>query len=94
MSFSTHNYARNKAGAFVRNAVLSVLTTFALSATALPAAAHPARDPSHHVRASEFRAQSNVGANYCVPANGAQILGGFAGPNDRLDPTTGEVCGL
>lgn len=29
----------------------------------------------------------------CLPANGAQILGGFAGADDYLDVNTGEVCG-
>jgi hypothetical protein len=29
----------------------------------------------------------------CIPANGAQILGGFAGADDLLDIRTGEVCG-
>lgn len=29
----------------------------------------------------------------CAPANGAQILGGFAGPNDFVDINTGDICG-
>jgi len=29
---------------------------------------------------------------HCVPATGAQVLGGFAGPYDWLDPMTGEIC--
>jgi len=28
----------------------------------------------------------------CLPASGAQILGGFASPHDWLDPATGEIC--
>ena len=28
----------------------------------------------------------------CLPATGAQILGGFASPHDWLDPDTGEIC--
>jgi hypothetical protein len=31
-------------------------------------------------------------ARRCVPATGAQVLGGFAGPYDWLDPMTGEIC--
>jgi len=29
---------------------------------------------------------------YCLPANGAQVLGGYAAPTDLLDPVTGEIC--
>jgi hypothetical protein len=29
----------------------------------------------------------------CVPANGAQIMGGFAGSHDLIDTRTGEICG-
>ncbi|MDI9848899.1 hypothetical protein QM467_12605 [Rhodoblastus sp. 17X3] len=29
----------------------------------------------------------------CVPANGAQILGSFAGADDLIDVNTGEICG-
>jgi hypothetical protein len=28
----------------------------------------------------------------CVPANGAQVLGGYAAPGDLLDPVTGAIC--
>lgn len=29
----------------------------------------------------------------CVPVNGAQILGSFAGADDLIDVNTGEICG-
>jgi hypothetical protein len=29
----------------------------------------------------------------CVPANGAQIMGGFAGSRDLIDARTGQICG-
>ncbi len=29
----------------------------------------------------------------CVPVNGAQILGGFVGPDDLIDINTGDICG-
>jgi hypothetical protein len=29
---------------------------------------------------------------FCVPANGAQIWGGFAAPGDLIDPVSGETC--
>lgn len=32
-------------------------------------------------------------ARSCAPANGAQIIGGFAGPDDLIDANTGEICG-
>jgi hypothetical protein len=28
----------------------------------------------------------------CLPATGAQVLGGFASPHDWLDPDTDEIC--
>jgi hypothetical protein len=28
----------------------------------------------------------------CIPANGAQVLGGHAAPTDWLDPVTGDIC--
>jgi len=31
-------------------------------------------------------------AGGCVPANGAQVLGGYAAPGDLLDPVTGAIC--
>jgi len=29
----------------------------------------------------------------CIPVNGAQILGNFAGADDLIDVDTGEICG-
>jgi hypothetical protein len=39
-----------------------------------------------------YRSDIGLAPRYCVPANGAQILGGFAGPSDMIDPVTGDVC--
>jgi hypothetical protein len=55
----------------------------------------------HHQNAydSEYPSEvlvpvGRVVAGGCVPANGAQVLGGYAAPGDLLDPVTGAMCNL
>ena len=71
----------------------------ALSASALLAAsnAHVAAQPGKSTpltdRQREYRATyAYRSSERCVAANGAQIMGGFAGPGDRLDAVTGQIC--
>jgi hypothetical protein len=39
-----------------------------------------------------YRSEMGRAPRYCAPANGAQILGGFAGPSDLVDSVTGDIC--
>lgn len=53
--------------------------------------ASPKMDP----RAMQAQAESRPAAmptHVCQPANGAQILGGFAGADDLIDVNSGEIC--
>jgi hypothetical protein len=54
--------------------------------TVTAAADHRGVDPRH------FRGEVSPQADKrFVPANGAQIMGGFAGPDDLIDNATGET---
>ncbi len=92
MSFSPRSHGLNGARATINGAALAILTTIALGATGVSAVADPMHYRRHSVNADEFLAHSSGALKYCVPVNGAQILGGFAGPDDRLDPATGDIC--
>ncbi len=55
-----------------------------------------ARTATKHVDPRAMQANADMAfftARACQPANGAQILGGFAGSDDFLDVRTGEICG-
>ncbi|WP_294534544.1 hypothetical protein [uncultured Rhodoblastus sp.] len=73
-----------------RDATRSLTAAILLAASGLPAMA---KSDHKTVSPREFRAMSaSQVPERCVPANGAQIMGGFAGPDDRLDSVTGEIC--
>lgn len=73
------------------------LVSVAFAAAALVAlAGAPAQAQNGSARASHAQkipsGASRDPAQRCVPANGAQIMGGFAGADDRFDTVTGEIC--
>lgn len=42
----------------------------------------------------DLRAQAqHATPQHCLPANGAQIMGGFAASDNSLDAITGQPCG-
>lgn len=45
------------------------------------------------MRAMQAHSTWTFTAPACVAANGAQIWGGFAGPDDQVDVRTGGICG-
>jgi hypothetical protein len=62
---------------------------------ALAAGASLAAPYRHRDDPDRFQAQAPntfAPAGYCIPANGAQVLGGYAAPGDLLDPVTGAIC--
>jgi hypothetical protein len=64
------------------------LASILLATSGLSAMAQSGKSARHAPQAREFRAYTST----CVPANGAQIMGGFAGADDRIDSVTGEIC--
>jgi hypothetical protein len=55
-----------------------------------------ARTTKTHVDPRAMQANADMAfftARACQPANGAQILGGFAGSGDFVNVRTGEICG-
>lgn len=72
---------------------LALTAAVALSASGLSAMAQSGKSAHHQTLSREFRAEAVTrDAGRCLPANGAQIWGGFAGADDRLDSVTGEIC--
>ncbi len=73
----------------VKRTACAILLTLAFGSTAAWA-------QTESVRYQEMQALAEAGPYWdeslCIPANGAQILGGFAGPEDRLHAVTGHVC--
>ncbi len=76
----------NRRSAAIYVTALAMLTSFALSSTSISAFAAP-----RHSQGQYF-SRDAAAQQYCVPANGAQIMGGFAREGDRLDLFTGETC--
>ena len=65
------------------------------AAVLLAASGVPVMSQSGHktIPPRDFRATSaHQVSEHCAPANGAQIMGGFAGADDRIDSVTGEIC--
>lgn len=69
------------------------LASILLATSGFSAMAQSGKSARHAIQAREFRANDST-ENYgrCIPANGAQIMGGFAGADDRIDSVTGEIC--
>jgi hypothetical protein len=76
-----------------KTASLVLASALALSFSGAPVLAQSGKAATQSVSPRDYRADSTTrGWDRCVRANGAQIMGGFAGPDDWLDPVTGEVC--
>jgi len=76
-----------------KTASLVLASTFALSFAGAPVLAQSGKAAVHAVSPREYRADFPTrGWDRCIQANGAQIMGGFAGPDDGFDRVTGEPC--
>lgn len=64
------------------------LVAIALSCVSAFAGATASRDSAKISAATE---QARSGEDQWRPANGAEILAGFAGPNDEINQRTGET---
>jgi hypothetical protein len=73
---------------------MAVAACIVFAASGLSTMAQPGIGARHAVEPRDFRADVATPRfeERCIPANGAQIIGGFAGPGDSLDGVTGEVC--
>ncbi|MCW2318557.1 hypothetical protein M2322_004126 [Rhodoblastus acidophilus] len=75
-----------------------LFTVAALTATAIIALASSgvsafAKSDRDNAKSREYRAGYEAhAADRCVSPNGAQIMGGFAGPDDLIDSVTGQIC--
>jgi hypothetical protein len=78
---------------FYKSLALAILALIAIGQANSLAFANDTRDRDRNATtsggASDWRRWSS---GYCLPANGAQILGGFAAPNEWLDSATDEIC--
>ncbi len=76
-----------------KTASLVLASAFVLSFSGAPVLAQSGKTAVHAVNPREYRAEfSPRGWDRCIPVNGAQILGNFAGPDDSFDRVTGELC--
>lgn len=76
-----------------KNLVARALMLTLIGAASISGAAareHKRVDPMAMRASAENFAQAP--RRNCAPANGAQIIGGFAGAGDWLDADTGEIC--
>lgn len=75
-------------------AFMALAACIFFGASGLSVLAQPGTGARHAVAAHDFKADvaTHRFEERCVPANGAQIIGGFARPGDSLDSVTGEVC--
>jgi hypothetical protein len=86
----TKNSSKSARGAAGRAAFV---LAFIAVAGAQAASAHSGKVKSVD-RAMQAHVENAAQASRtCIPANGAQILGGFAGPDDLIDVNTGVICG-
>ncbi|MBB4200471.1 hypothetical protein GGD83_004300 [Rhodoblastus sphagnicola] len=76
-----------------RGAILALTASTLLAAFGLPATARSDKSTQLSDQERDYRAAyAYRSSERCVAANGAQIMGGFAGPDDKLDTVTGEIC--
>lgn len=68
----------------------AALAALLLGASASLAQPHSRGAPS--VERARETGENMASVRFCVPANGAQVLGGYAAPTDLLDPLTGAIC--
>lgn len=74
-----------------RTVAIAALAAAAIGSNLAVAQAHKAKiDPRAMHAHSEWTFD---GDRDCVPANGAQIRGGFAASDDLISVNTGEICG-
>lgn len=75
-------------------AFMALAACVLLGASGLSAMAQPDKEARHAVEARDFSADVATSrfTERCIPANGAQIMGGFARSGESLDSVTGEVC--
>jgi hypothetical protein len=91
MSRSYAHVSLNAASSAAKVATLGAFCLIAVGSSLAAAQPHKAKvDP----RAMQANSSSTFEVRQtCIPANGAQILGGFAGGDDLIDVRTGEICG-
>ena len=90
-----HSLVRNAPRARIigKTASLVLASTLALSSSYAPVLARPGAAVAHSVGPHDYRADFSTRSwDRCVRANGAQIMGNFAGADDWLDSVTGELC--
>ena len=76
-----------------RNFTLAALTMSAFVALASSGVSAMAKSDHNAAKARDYQAAYSTHVeDRCLPANGAQIMGGFAGSDDRIDSVTGEIC--
>lgn len=93
MSYAPSMQRINKRNTPVERIAYAVLMTLALGSTTAWAFSNAMRYDHGNAGRHALRADMAYGnPRVCRPANGAQILGGFASPNDWLDPATDEIC--
>jgi hypothetical protein len=82
-----------KSTLLLRGAILALSTSALLAASGARVAAQSGKSTHLTDQQREYRATyAYRSSERCVAANGAQIMGGFAGPGDKLDAVTGEIC--
>jgi hypothetical protein len=90
-----HSHVRNAPRARIigKTASLILASTLALGFSGAPVLARSGAGVVHSASPREYRADFPTrGSDRCVRANGAQIMGNFAGADDWLDRVTGELC--
>lgn len=74
-----------------KKASLALASAIALSFSGAPILAQSGKAPA--VSPREYRSDFSIrGWDRCIRANGAQIMGNFAGLDDWFDRVTGEPC--
>ncbi|MDI9847841.1 hypothetical protein QM467_07215 [Rhodoblastus sp. 17X3] len=76
-----------------KGAPLALAAAVTMGFSGAPVLAHPGKSAARAVDPPAYRAEYPIRpAARCIPANGAQIMGNFAGADDRFDSVTGELC--
>lgn len=92
MSIKTIMQAGASNGKLNKSKAFAIAALLAMSAT--PSLAYTSYDAGPRPGPRAFRGEIYPGPSpLCTPANGAEVLGGFAGPHDLVDPRNGLTCG-
>lgn len=91
--FTRNTENNSQTGRNITKNVAFGLAAFMLFGAQIAAAKTGGKNVNPRAMQAHAETTTSQPSRTCVPVNGAQILGSFAGADDLIDVNTGEICG-